>query len=53
MAVDMKELHLQVVGYSQLIINKILGSYEVKKSELRPYHYYAKQLIGCLGYVTL
>ncbi|XP_049410538.1 uncharacterized protein LOC125873709 [Solanum stenotomum] len=33
MAVDMKQLHLQVFGDSQLVINQLLGSYEVKKPE--------------------
>ncbi|XP_015078296.1 uncharacterized protein LOC107022103 [Solanum pennellii] len=53
MVVDMKQLHLQVFGDSQLVINQLLGSYEVKKPELRPYHDYAQNFIGCLGYVTL
>ena len=30
-----------------------MGSYEVKKPELRPYHNYAQKLIGWLGDVTL
>ncbi|XP_015077301.1 uncharacterized protein LOC107021202 [Solanum pennellii] len=53
MAVDMKQLHLQVFGDSQLVINQLLGSYEVKKPELRPYHDYAQKLIRWLGDVTL
>ncbi|XP_049405316.1 uncharacterized protein LOC125868805 [Solanum stenotomum] len=53
MAVDMKQLNLQVFGDSQLVINQLLGSYEVKKPELRPYHDYAQKLIGWLGDVTL
>ena len=53
MAVDMNQMHLQVFGDSQLLINKLLGSYEVKKPELRPYHDYAQKLIGWLGNVTL
>ena len=32
MAVDMKQLYLQVFGDSQLVINQLLGSYEVKKA---------------------
>ena len=32
MAVDMKQLHLQVFGDFQLVINQLLGCYEVKKS---------------------
>ncbi|XP_060178190.1 uncharacterized protein LOC132608130 [Lycium barbarum] len=53
MAVDMKQLHLQVFGDSELVINQLLGTYEVKKPELRPYHHYAQKLIGWLGNVTL
>ncbi|KAH0720374.1 hypothetical protein KY285_005176 [Solanum tuberosum] len=53
MAVDMKQLQLQVFGDSELVINQLLGSYEVKKPELRLYHDYAQQLIRCLGDVTL
>ncbi|XP_049371138.1 uncharacterized protein LOC125836102 [Solanum verrucosum] len=53
MAVDMKQLHLQVFGDSQLVINQLLGNYEVKKPELRPCHDYAQKLIGWLGDVTL
>ncbi|XP_015075475.1 uncharacterized protein LOC107019515 [Solanum pennellii] len=53
MAVDMKQLHLQVFGDSQLVINKLLGSYEVKNPELRPYHDYAQKLIRWLGDLIL
>ena len=53
MAVDMKQLYLQVFGDSQLVINQLLRSYEVKKPELRPYHDYAQKLIRWLGDVTL
>ncbi|XP_060187944.1 uncharacterized protein LOC132617069 [Lycium barbarum] len=53
MAVDMKQLQLQVFGDSELIINQLLGTYEVKKPELRPYHNYAQKLIGWLDNVTL
>nr|XP_004253471.1 uncharacterized protein LOC101253576 [Solanum lycopersicum] len=53
MAVDMKQLHLEVFGDSQLVINQLLGSYEVKKPELRPYHDYAQKLIRWLRDVTL
>ncbi|XP_070018136.1 uncharacterized protein [Nicotiana sylvestris] len=53
MAVKMKRLQLQVFGDSQLVVNQLLGSYEVKKPELRPYHDYAKKLIGWLGDVTI
>ncbi|XP_070025982.1 uncharacterized protein [Nicotiana sylvestris] len=44
MAVEMKWLQLQVFGDSQLVVNKILGSYEVKKLELRSYQDYAKKI---------
>ena len=53
MVVDIKQLYLQIFGDSQLVINQLLGSYEVKKPELRPYHDYAQKFIGWLGYVTL
>ncbi|XP_070003462.1 uncharacterized protein [Nicotiana sylvestris] len=43
----------QVFGDSQLVVNQLLGSYEVKKPELRPYHDYAKKLMGWLGDVTI
>ncbi|XP_070041178.1 uncharacterized protein [Nicotiana tomentosiformis] len=52
-AVEMKRFQLQVFGDSQLVINQLLGSYEVKKPELRPYHDYAKKLMGWLGDVTI
>ena len=35
------------------MINQLFGSYEVKKLDFRPYHDYAQNLIGWLGYVTL
>ncbi|XP_070006751.1 uncharacterized protein [Nicotiana sylvestris] len=53
MAVEMKRLQLQVFGDSQLVVNQLLGSYEVKKPELHPYHDYAKKLMGWLGDVTI
>ncbi|XP_070017804.1 uncharacterized protein [Nicotiana sylvestris] len=53
MAIEMKRLQLQVFGDSQLVVNQLLGSYEVKKPELRPYHDYAKKLTGWLGDVTI
>ncbi|XP_075097800.1 uncharacterized protein LOC142175128 [Nicotiana tabacum] len=52
-AVEIKRLQLQVFGDSQLVINQILGSYKFKKPELRPYHDYAKTLMGCIGDVTI
>ncbi|XP_070039840.1 uncharacterized protein [Nicotiana tomentosiformis] len=53
MAVDMKQLQLQVFGDSQLVVNQLLGSYEVKKHELCPYHNYAKILMGWVGNMTI
>ncbi|XP_060200402.1 uncharacterized protein LOC132628656 [Lycium barbarum] len=51
--VDMKQLQLQVFGDSPLVINQLLGSYEVRKPKLLPNHGYAQKLIGWLGDVTL
>ncbi|XP_070010406.1 uncharacterized protein [Nicotiana sylvestris] len=53
MAVNMKQLQLQVFGDSQLVVNQLLASYEVKKPELRPYHDYAKTLMGWISDVTI
>ena len=53
MAVDMKELHLQVFGDSEFVINQLLGSYEIKEPELRHYHDYAQKLNRWLGDVYL
>ncbi|XP_070039878.1 uncharacterized protein [Nicotiana tomentosiformis] len=53
MVVEMKRLQLQIFGDSQLVVNLVLGSYEVKKPELRPYHDYAKNLMGWVGDVTI
>ena len=52
MAVDMKKLQLQVFGDSESVINQLLGSYEVKKPELRHYHDFAQKFIRWLGDVT-
>ncbi|XP_047250115.1 uncharacterized protein LOC124885897 [Capsicum annuum] len=41
MALDMKIPQLDIYGDSKLIINQLLGSYEVKKEDLLPYHQYA------------
>uniref|UniRef100_A0A1S4BC46 RNase H type-1 domain-containing protein n=1 Tax=Nicotiana tabacum TaxID=4097 RepID=A0A1S4BC46_TOBAC len=46
MVVEMKRLQLQIFGDSQLVINQLLGSYEVMKPELCPYHDYAKNING-------
>ncbi|KAL0415950.1 UNVERIFIED_CONTAM: hypothetical protein Slati_3426900 [Sesamum latifolium] len=53
MVVDTKKLHLKMYGDSQLVINQLLGLYEVKKPKLLPYHNYAKRLMGWLGDVEL
>ncbi|XP_075101766.1 uncharacterized protein LOC142177199 [Nicotiana tabacum] len=53
MAVDMRQFQLQVFGDSQLVIYQLLGSYEVKKPKLRPYNYYAKNLMGWVDGVTI
>ncbi|XP_057461067.1 uncharacterized protein LOC130751463 [Actinidia eriantha] len=53
MAVDMKQLRLEVYGDSKLIINQLLNIYEVKKPEIVPYYNYATRMIGWLGGVTL
>ncbi|XP_070042509.1 uncharacterized protein [Nicotiana tomentosiformis] len=53
MTVEMKQLQLQVFGDSQMVINQLLGSYKVKKPKLRPYHDYAKTLMGWVGDVTI
>ncbi|XP_075111214.1 uncharacterized protein LOC142181692 [Nicotiana tabacum] len=45
MALDMKILPLEIYGDSKLIINQLLGSYEVKKEYLLPYHQYASGLL--------
>ncbi|KAL0291212.1 UNVERIFIED_CONTAM: hypothetical protein Sangu_2539500 [Sesamum angustifolium] len=51
--VDTKQLPLKVYGDSQLVVNQLLGHYEVKKPELLPYYNYAKRLMGWLGDVEL
>ena len=45
MASDMKISQLDVYGDSQLIINQLCGSYEVKKEDLLSYHQYATFLL--------
>nr|XP_027099019.1 uncharacterized protein LOC113718303 [Coffea arabica] len=49
----MKQLHLRVYGDSKLVVNQLLGVYDVKKPELIPYYKYARQLMGYLGNVTI
>ncbi|XP_019236645.1 PREDICTED: uncharacterized protein LOC109216878 [Nicotiana attenuata] len=45
MALEMKILQLEIYGDSKLIINQLLGSYEVKKEDLLPFHEYASDLL--------
>lgn len=45
MASDMKIPQLDIYGDSKLIINQLLGSYEVKKEDLIPYHRYTTRLL--------
>ncbi|XP_027179010.1 uncharacterized protein LOC113777974 [Coffea eugenioides] len=52
-AVDMKQLHLKVYGDFKLMVNQLLGIYDVKKPELIPYYKYARQLMGYLDNVTI
>ncbi|KAK4382211.1 hypothetical protein Sango_2894800 [Sesamum angolense] len=51
--VDAEQLPLKVYGDFQLVVNQLLGLYEVDKPELLPYHKYAKKLMGWLGDVEL
>ncbi|KAL0282696.1 UNVERIFIED_CONTAM: hypothetical protein Sangu_2936800 [Sesamum angustifolium] len=53
MIVDIKQLHLKVYGDTQLVVNQLLGHYEVKKRKLLPHHNYAKRLMGWLRDVEL
>ncbi|KAK4390258.1 hypothetical protein Sango_2089100 [Sesamum angolense] len=46
MVIEAKQLHLQVYRDSQLVVNQLLGLYEVKKPELLSYHSYAKMADG-------
>ncbi|KAI5648622.1 hypothetical protein M9H77_34627 [Catharanthus roseus] len=53
LVVDMKQLQLEVYGDSQLMVNQLLGVYEVKKPKLLPYYKYVRRLMGWLGDVTI
>ncbi|XP_047259258.1 uncharacterized protein Mb2253c-like [Capsicum annuum] len=53
MASDMKIPQLDIYGDSMLIINQILGSYEVKKEDLTPYHRYTTRLLKSFDKVFL
>ncbi|XP_019160042.1 PREDICTED: uncharacterized protein LOC109156645 [Ipomoea nil] len=52
-AADMKQLRVNIYGDSKLIVNQVLGVYEVKKPELIPYNSYAKMLLHWLGDATI
>nr|XP_009762357.1 PREDICTED: uncharacterized protein LOC104214397 [Nicotiana sylvestris] len=53
MALEIKILQLEIYGDSKLIINKLLGSYKVKKEDLLPYHEYASGLLEKFDQVFL
>ncbi|XP_009764655.2 uncharacterized protein [Nicotiana sylvestris] len=53
MALDMKILQLEIYGESKLIINQVLGIYNVKKEYLLPYHQYASCLLERFNQVFL
>jgi len=53
MASDMKIPQLDVYGDSQLIINQLSGSYEVKKEDILSYHQYATFLLERFDQVFL
>ncbi|KAI3453509.1 hypothetical protein Pfo_010172 [Paulownia fortunei] len=53
MIVDIKQLHLKVYGDFKLVVNQLLGLYEVKKPELLSYFNYARRLIGWLGDIVI
>ncbi|XP_075101806.1 uncharacterized protein LOC142177234 [Nicotiana tabacum] len=53
MALDMKILQLEIYDNSKLIINQLLGIYDVKKEDLFPYHQYASCLLERFDQVFL
>ncbi|KAI3446946.1 hypothetical protein Pfo_003611 [Paulownia fortunei] len=53
MAVDIKQVHLEVYGDFKLVVNQLLGLYEVKKPELLLNFNYARRLIRWLGDVVI
>ncbi|XP_055830897.1 uncharacterized protein LOC129899927 [Solanum dulcamara] len=53
MASDMKITQLDIYGDSELIINQLLGSYEVKKEDFFSYHQYAVCLLQRFDHVFL
>ncbi|GAA0139578.1 hypothetical protein LIER_01095 [Lithospermum erythrorhizon] len=44
---------LEIYWDSQLVINQLLGDYEVRKPELIPYHGYAKRLLQSIDLVSV
>ncbi|XP_031116903.1 uncharacterized protein LOC116020573 [Ipomoea triloba] len=52
-AVDMKQLRINIYGDSKLVVNQVMGLYEVRKTELVSYNNYAKILMQWLGDVTI
>ncbi|GAA0159813.1 hypothetical protein LIER_16511 [Lithospermum erythrorhizon] len=48
-AMEMRLMQLHVYGDSQLIINQLLGDYEVRKFELIPYYNHALKLMESIG----
>ncbi|XP_070048940.1 uncharacterized protein [Nicotiana tomentosiformis] len=48
-----KDEELTAFRTPRLVVNQLLGSYEVKKPELRPYHNYAKTLMGWVDDATI
>nr|XP_016465496.1 PREDICTED: uncharacterized protein LOC107788332 [Nicotiana tabacum] len=53
MALEMKILQLEIYVDSKIIINQLLGSFEVKKEDLLPYHQYASGLLEKFDQVFL
>ncbi|XP_070054184.1 uncharacterized protein [Nicotiana tomentosiformis] len=53
MALDMKILQLEIYDESKLIINQLLGIYNVNKEEPLPYHQYASCLLERFDQVFL
>ncbi|XP_019226185.1 PREDICTED: uncharacterized protein LOC109207675 [Nicotiana attenuata] len=53
MALDIKIPQLEIYGDPKLIINQLLGSYEIKKEDLLPYHQYASGLLERFDQVFL
>ncbi|XP_071909770.1 uncharacterized protein [Coffea arabica] len=51
--IDMKQLHLRVYGDSKLVVNQLLGIYDIKKPKLISYYKYARQLMEYLDDVTI